>query len=98
MDSARGPDYRAGVVRALRVVFRNRLTAWLLIGWTVLGAAGAYWGYWSVMEQCPPVDDFSGCFEPPYRFAAGVVFMLWGTVEAVLAVAWVATLGSERAG
>jgi hypothetical protein len=29
------------------------------------------------MESCPPEEGFSGCFEPPYRFAASFVFVLW---------------------
>jgi hypothetical protein len=78
------PDYAS----AIPLLSRIRLTTWLLIGWTVFGAAAAYWGYRSVMESCPPFDDFSGCFEPPYRFAAGIFFMFWATVEAVLAGAW----------
>jgi hypothetical protein len=73
---------------AVRILSRIRLTTWLLIAWTALGAAGAYWGYWSVTESCPAEEGFSGCFEPPYRFAASFVFVLWGAVEAVLIGAW----------
>jgi hypothetical protein len=73
---------------AVRILSRIRLTTWLLIAWTALGAVGAYWGYWSVMESCPPEEGFSGCFEPPYRFAASFVFVLWGAVETVLMGAW----------
>jgi hypothetical protein len=40
------------------------------------------------MESCPPDRGFSGCFEPPDRFAASFVFVLWGAVEAVLIGAW----------
>ena len=67
---------------------RIRLTTALLLVWTALGATGAYWGYSSVMAECPPPEAFSGCFEPPYRFAAGVLFLLWGAVEALLVLAW----------
>lgn len=69
---------------------------WLLVGWTALGAVGASWGYWSVTESCPPEEGFSGCFEPPYRFAASVVFVLWGAVEAVRLVAWLLQRWGDR--
>ena len=82
------PGCHSAYGSAVRILSRIRLTTWLLIAWTALGAVGAYWGYWSVMESCPPEEGFSGCFEPPYRFAASFVFVLWGAVEAVLIGAW----------
>jgi hypothetical protein len=50
------------------------------------------------MESCPPEEGFSGCFEPPYRFAASFVFVLWGTVEAVLIGAWLLQRWGNRRG
>ena len=52
--------------------------------------ATAYWGYRSIMSDCPSFDTFSGCFEPPYRLAASLFFTFWGSVEAVLLLAWLA--------
>jgi hypothetical protein len=72
----------------VRLLSRIRLTTWLLLAWTALAAGVTYWGYRSVMASCPPPEDFSGCFEPPYRFSAGVFFTFWATVEVVLVVAW----------
>jgi hypothetical protein len=83
-NDTRTPIAGVFTVSSVLPLTRIRLTTWLLIAWTALGAVGAYWGYRSVMESCPPEDDFSGCFEPPYRLAASFVFVLWGTVEATL--------------
>jgi hypothetical protein len=58
----------------------------LLVVWTMLGVAGAYWGYRDVMASCPGFDDFSGCFEPPYRLAASVILLPWAAVEVGLIV------------
>jgi hypothetical protein len=77
-------------------VSRVRLTTWALIAWSSFGAAAAYWGYRSVMASCPAFDDFAGCFEPPYRFAAGVFFVFWGTVEAALVGAWLVQRVNRR--
>ena len=67
---------------------RIRTSAFLLVAWTVLGIAGAYWGYRDVMASCPGFDDFSGCFEPPYRLAASVILIPWATVKVSLIVVW----------
>lgn len=75
---------------------RIRLTAWLLVAWTALGAAAAYWGYRTIMASCPPFDDFAGCFEPPYRLSAGIFFVFWASVEGILGVAWLLQRGADR--
>ena len=67
----------------------------------MLGVAGAYWGYRDVMVSCPGFDDFSGCFEPPYRLAASVILLPWAAVEVGLIVVWfsgaISTWGHRRA-
>lgn len=59
-----------------------------MLVWTALAAGAVYWGYRDVMASCPAFDDFAGCFEPPYRFAATVAFALWLVVEIPLAFLW----------
>jgi hypothetical protein len=44
------------------------------------------------MASCPGFDDFSGCFEPPYRLAASVVLLPWAAVEVGLIVVWLGGL------
>ena len=93
LDSdANGGYYGSVIPRVSRV----RLTTWALIAWSAFGAAAAYSGYRSVMASCPAFDDFAGCFEPPYRFAAGVFFVFWGTVEAVLVGVWLVQRFTRR--
>ena len=82
-------------------VRRFRASAALLVVWTMLGVAGAYWGYHDVMASCPGFDDFSGCFEPPYRLAASMILSPWAGVEVGLIVVWlsgaISTWGQRRA-
>lgn len=59
-----------------------------LLVWSVLGAASVLWGYREIMASCPAFDDFSGCFEPPYRLSALVFLFVWAALEIPLLIVW----------